>query len=224
MEPARTTRSNLKRVALYALILTAFVMVSAVVVVLLSDDTPPTAEEAFPEPVILNLERRPNFVFPVAARTYDLSLNQFVDRFARVCMEGRYTDFRLLLSRRRPPILPPRFESNFNALKRVRIRAIEQMPAVPDVEGQVYLMSAEYELEDHAVRAGERVKEIHVALTQEEGAWRIGPIPSDALERLRVHQAQATSQPVESPGENPKGAAAPEAPRATANRPVRIDS
>jgi hypothetical protein len=146
-------------------------------------------EEAFPEPVILDLEKRPNFVFPVSSRTYDLSLNRFVDRFSRVCMQGRYSDFRLMLSRTRPPILPPRFESNFNALKSVRILQIERLPDIPNVVGPVYLMNAQYELEDFAVKGGKSVRQVQVAITREDGDWRIGPIPTDALEQLRAYQA-----------------------------------
>lgn len=186
-------RPSTKRLVLYALILLAFTMVSAVGFVLLTEDPILTEDEAFIEPVILNMEQRPEFVFPLSARTYDLSLNRFVDRFARVCMQGKYSDFRLMLSSRRPPILPPRFESNFNALKQVRILGIEKLPDIPDVVGPIYLMSAEYELQDYAIRGGEAVRQVQVAITREDGNWCLGPIPQEALERLRAYRATQTT-------------------------------
>lgn len=221
MASAIRSSPTFRRVALYGLILLALTFVSAVVFVLATDRPTIADDEAFPEPVILDLERRPHFVFPVSARTYDLSLNRFVDRFARVCMQGKYSDFRLMLSRSRPPILPPRFESNFNALKNVRILQIERLPDVPQVEGPVYLMNAQYELEDFAVKGGKSVRQVQVAITREDGDWRIGPIPHDALEQLRAFQAnQAAKSPTTSrPQVNTSSDALPSA----ANRPARLD-
>lgn len=223
----RNYRPTIKRIALYALILMAFTLVSAVGFVLLTEEPILTEEQAFPEPVILNPEKRPHFDFPVSARTYDLSLNRFVDRFARVCMQGKYSDFRLMLSRRRPPILPPRFESNFNALKQVRILGIEKLPEVPDAPGPIYLMSAEYELQDYAVRGGEQVRQVQVAITREEGDWCLGPIPQEALERLRAYRSQqSTTQAAEAATAEDSDASSESesSPKTTANRPLRIDS
>lgn len=211
---------TLKRFGLYGLILLAFFFVSAVVFVLVTEERVLTEDEAFPEPVILDAENSPEFEFPVAARTYDLSLNRFVDRFARVCREGKYSDFRLMLSSRRPPILPPRFESNFNALKRVKILDIEKMPEMPETPGPVYVMTTEYELEDFAAKTGEAVKRVSVAIAKEEGEWRLGPIPGEAIERLRAYRFRsATTQP--SDDATPSTS---EESKAVANRPARIDS
>lgn len=220
---------TLRRFALYGLILLALVMLSAVVFVFASDERTLTAEEAFPEPVVLSAEKRPRFVFPISARTFDLSLNRFVDRFARVCMEGKYSEFRLMLSRRRPPILPDRFESNFNALRRVTIQSIDQAPVTPGQEGPLYLMTAQYELEDYAVRGGEKIKQVVVGIAHEEGQWRLGPIPSEAIDQLRALKGSPASMPSDdgpvtgddSP-ESPSDDSAP--PTAAANRPARIDS
>jgi hypothetical protein len=211
-----------RRLGLYFLILLALSLISMVVFVLATDRPLPSEEELFPEPVILNPEKRPSFVFPVAARTYDLSQNRFVDRFARVCMEGKYSEFRLLLSRHQPPMLPPRFESNFNALKQIRIQSIEKLPPVKDVEGPVYLMTAEYSLEEYAVRRGEAVKRAQVAIAREDGEWRLGPIPSDSMDLLRAYRA---SQEAERQGEVPDASDVAVKPptRPSANRPASLD-
>jgi hypothetical protein len=216
---------SLRRFGIYGLILTAFFFVSAVVFVLITEERVLTEEEAFPEAVILDAENSPEFGFPVAARSFDLSLNRFVDRFARVCREGKYSDFRMMLSSRHPPILPPRFESNFNALKRIKILDIEKMPTLPDSTGDVFVMSAEYELEDFAAKTGETVKQVQVAIAKEEGQWRLGPIPSEAVERLRAYRAQlATSQPGQDASPDAQPASATPDGKAVANRPARIGS
>jgi hypothetical protein len=226
------TQPALRRFGLYGLILLALALVSGVIFVLVTDSSVLTVAEAFPEPVILNPEKRPHFIFPESLRTYDLSLNQFVDRFARVCMEGKYSEFRLMLSKNRPPILPARFESNFNALKEVRILGLEKLPDLPATTGPVYVMKAAYDLQDFAVRRGERTKQVHVAIAQEDGQWRIGPIPREAMARLRAYE-QGKSQPAEKPdvvgqpgtpstrSDTPSPAPAP---RTAANRPMRLDS
>lgn len=221
MAVAIRSTAAFRRFALYGLILLALTFVSAVVFVIATDRPSLAEDEAFPEPVILDMERRPNFIFPVSARTYDLSLNQFVDRFARVCMQGKYSDFRLMLSRRRPPILPPRFESNFNALKNVRILEIEALPPVPGVEGSVYLMNAEYELEDFAIKGGKSKRDVQVAITREDGEWRIGPIPHEALERLRIYQNM--QKPASAATSAPADAVSSDVPHTAANRPARLD-
>lgn len=223
------TQPALKRFGLYGLILLALALVSGVIFVLASENSVLTVSDAFPEPVILDREKRPHFLFPEAARTFDLSLNEFVDRFARICMAGQYSDFRLMLSTKRPPILPPRFESNFNALKEVRILGLDKLPEAPGVPGPVYIMKAAYDLQDYAVRRGERTRQVHVAISKEDGHWRIGPIPHEAIARLRAYQ-QTQSQPAEvdvteeatpptSSGPGEMNAPA----RTSANRPMRLD-
>jgi hypothetical protein len=229
MTPPRT-QPALRRFGLYGLILLALALVSGVIFILVTEDSVLTVAEGFPEPVILDPEKRPHFVFPESARTYDLSLNQFVDRFARACMSGKYSDFRLMLSTKRPPVLPQRFESNFNALKEVRILGIEKLPEVPDIVGPVYLMQAAYDLQEYAVRRGERTKQVHVAIAQEDGQWRIGPIPHDALMRWKARQA-ALSQPAEesdivteAPPARPRPTKGSPPARSAANQPRRLDS
>jgi hypothetical protein len=216
---------SFRRVGFYALILLAVVMVSAVVAVMIMEDPLLAEADAFPSPVVLNPEKRPNIVFPESVRTPDLSLNRFVDRFARVCVQGKYPDLRLMLSSRSgDPLVARRFESMFNALKQVRILALEKMPTVPDVEGPVYLMKAEYVLEDFAVSKARKTELVRLAIAREEGNWRIGPIPRSVLARLEAYRA-STSQP-DGEGVPTTGpvttAPALETLKAGANRPVTI--
>jgi hypothetical protein len=214
-------------------VLLAVLLVTAVAVVLLTEDEFLDAEDVFPEVVILDEENRPDFVFHESARSYDLSLNRFVDRFARVCMEGRYSDFRLMLSSRSGgPIVARRFESMFNALKQVRILSLEKhvidperLPDFPGFDGVIYVMVAEYDLEDYAVLGHEPTERRQLAIAKENGVWRIGPIPSDLLALRQRGVAAATTRPgtgdVSGTGEE---SGLPEPVKTSANRPARLGS
>ena len=223
----RLGRLSLRRMGFYALILLAVAMVSAVAMVTMMDDPLLAEADAFPNPIILNPEKRPNIVFPESVRTPDLSLNRFVDRFARVCVQGKYEDLRLMLSKRSgDPLVARRFQSMFNALKQVRIIALERLPAAPDVEGPVYLMKAEYVLEDFAVSKTRKTEQVRLGIAREDGSWRIGPIPRSIQAQLEAYQAGTTQPAGESVPDAAAVGAAPalETPKAGANRPVTIGS
>lgn len=170
-------------------------LAGTVVWVLGSEDALLHPDDVFPEPVIVPADKMPKFVFSDEVRTYDLSLNRFVDRFLRVCSEARYSEFRLMLSRRSgDPVLARRFEKMFIVLKEARIESVKRLPDVPEIDGPAYLLTATYDLEDHALRAQKVGHVVRLAISREEGEWRIGPIPADALARLRAYE-QAASQP-----------------------------
>ncbi|MBN2562211.1 MAG: hypothetical protein JXQ75_14905 [Phycisphaerae bacterium] len=217
---------NARRAGLIGLVALAVTMVSVVVVVMTTEDTMIDADEAFPDPVVVDPAKRPEFVFPESVRTFDLSLNRFVDRFARVCMDGKYSDFRLMLSSRAgDPIVASRFESMFNALKQVRILAIDKLSNVPGFDHPVYIMLAEYDVEDYAATEGKQSERRRLAIVKESGEWRIGPIPHNVLATLQaIHQPATQPAPAEGGplGSDGDDAQTPDTPRAAANRPVRL--
>ncbi len=220
---APRTKLPFRRFGLYLVVLLAFGLVGTVTWVLLTDELPFTAEDVFPEPVTVNLEKQPRFVFPEDLRTSDLSLNRFIDRFCRVCATAKYSEFKLMLSRR-ADFEPSRFESMFHALKQARILSLDALPPLPDFKGQVYVLKAEYDLEDWVTKPNKTGNVARLAIYQEEGEWRIGPIPHADLARLDTHQE---SQPPEDAAVVP-GAADPRSPalripRAAANQPARVD-
>ncbi len=217
----------LRRIGLAGLVALATVMVGAVVLVMLAEDRALDPDEVFPEPVVLDPAKRPEFDFPESVRTYDLSLNRFLDRFARVCTQGKYADFRLMLSSRAgDPIVARRFESMFHALKQVRILAIEELPLSLGLEEQVYIMLVEYDLEDYAANQGRQSEQRRLAITKEGGGWRIGPIPHEALAKLQARR-RAASRPAPTPDDESlspgQAVSAPALPAAAANQPAKLD-
>jgi hypothetical protein len=186
-----------RRFALYGLILLALALSSAVIFVLVTDEPALTSDEAFPSQVVLDPEKHPRLVFPEQIRSYNLEVNRFIDRFARVCLGGDYFEFRMMLSRKQPPILPDRFESNFSAVKEIRITHLEKLPPMPQADAPLYLMQVEYELNDFAVKKGERTKQVTAAILKEEGEYRLGPLPSGAAEKLAAYRAQKAKEEAE---------------------------
>jgi hypothetical protein len=214
---------TLKRFVLYGLILLGLALASAVIFVIATDEEMLASEDAFPEPVVLDPEKHPTFVFPEDIRSYNLEVNRFIDRFARVCLQGKYSEFRLMLSQKRPPMLPDRFESNFAALKQIRILRLEKLPPLPQADAPLYIMHAEYELNDFAVKKGERTRHVMAAILKEDGEYRLGPLPSGAVEKLAAFKAQQlketttvpTSQSSITPASSPST-------NVVTNRPARI--
>jgi len=225
--PRRTSPS--RRFGLVGLLVLSLGLVGMVVWVLGSDDPLLHPKDVFPEPVIVPDDKKPRFVFADEVRTYDLSLNRFVDRFLRVCSEAKYSEFRLMLSRRSgDPVLAQRFEKMFIVLKEARIESVKRLPDVPEIQGPAYLLTATYDLEDHALKAKKTGHVVRLAISREEGEWRIGPIPAQALARLRAYE-QATSRPageeeVAAPDAGESKTPVSDAPKAAANRPARLDS
>ncbi|MFH1420007.1 MAG: hypothetical protein ABII12_17165 [Planctomycetota bacterium] len=223
-----------RRFGFIGLVVLSVVMVTTAGVVMMSEDPPLTGEDAFGDGVIIDPLKRPDIDFPETVRTFNLSLNRFVDRFARVCMEGKYSDLRLMLSKRGgDPLVARRFETMFNALKQVRILSLEELPEVPDLESPAYLMSAEYVLEPYATGKGRDTEVIRLAIAMEDGEWRIGPVPRELLalldaykERLGEGSAGGDTTPEQTSGDQPSTSTKPDThtTRPAANRPARIGS
>jgi len=217
-----------RRLGLIGLVLLAAGLLTTVAVVVITDDAYTNADGAFPEPVFVDPEKRPRFVFPDEVRTYNLSLNQFIDRFFRVCSEGKYSEFRLMLA---TTVLPKRFESMFNALKTAQILSIRKLPELPDIPGPVYVLTARYNLEDYATRKQAAGSVIRLGIKKENGQWRIGPIPRAAIARLEAFERSTTkstglsdNSPEGKQSSNPAEPPKSGAPKAAANRPARIES
>lgn len=202
---------TLHRLAFLALVLVALTLVSIVASVLLTGEPPISEDDRFPEVVAPNFEKRPGFRFPESLRTTDLSLNRFIDRFARVCLEGRYSEFRLMQTRRTDPLPPERFESMFNALKDIHVLRLEPGPPIAGMSDRVWILDATYELEDFADPRKERKRNVTLAIAKEDGEWRLGPISDRARrgetpasgpapsEQDRAHEADAPPTGADAP-------------------------
>lgn len=194
--PADPHPSRARNPLLYLAIVAALLVSTVVYVVTRSDDGAYSTAEAFPETVITDAENAPDFDFPDALRSTDLDLNRFVDRFFRICSQGKYSEFKLMYTNRPgQEISPERFESTFNVLKSARITQLRPLPALPQFEGPTWLLVAEFDLEDYAPTQRKKGNVIRLAIGQEDDRWRLlGPVTKDALDQIEAYEAALQSK------------------------------
>ena len=148
----------------------------------------------------IDTTKAPAFVFPTTSRSYDPSLNAFIDRFARACLSGKYSEFRLLFTRRLEPPSDRAFVSMFNACREIRIVSVDKLPELKQIPSPAYRLVAEYDLHTYAVKHGTPTRRIQVAVYKENGEWVVAPLPRGSAEQLDL-LLQGTTQPANADGE-----------------------
>ncbi len=182
---------------LLVLILLASGLLTVVAYVLATgESTEPWEEEARVSEPEIDTSKAPGFVFPTTARSYDPSLNAFIDRFARACLSGKYSEFRLLFTRRLEPPSDRAFVSMFNACREIRIVSVDKLPELKQIPSPAYRLVAEYDLHSFAVKHGTPTRRIQVAVYKENGEWVVAPLPRGSAEQLDQLLA-GTTQPAE---------------------------
>lgn len=220
------TQPRVRQFALYGVILLALALVSSVIFVLMSDDPIYSSEELF-APVVLVADKQPKFDFPEELRSTDLSVNEFIDRFFRLCAQANYPEVRLLLSQRSGESLPPnRFERMFNAMKEARIKNLREFPDPTNPGERAYILYAEYDLEAHAAKQQKEGNPVRLLIFKDQGQWRLGPVSRDLVAKVEAYDAaqaqpatapSGDSEPVQNEDESPRR------PGVVANRPMKVD-
>lgn len=177
---------------LFILAVIAAVLGTTVVVVIMRDEGPVySSGEVFQEDVHPDPELKPKFEFPDELRTTDLEVNRFIDRFFRICGEGKYSEFKLMYTSQPGKEIPPaRFESTFNVLKEARITQLRRLPDLKQLEGPTWLVVAEFDLEDYATMKKKEGNTIRLVVGKEDGRLKIRPITRDAVEQIEAHEAR----------------------------------
>ncbi|MCB9855916.1 MAG: hypothetical protein H6818_09545 [Phycisphaerales bacterium] len=178
---------------LFLLAVAAVVLGTTVVVVVMRDEDPDySTEDIFPEVVHPDPELIPKFKFPDELRTTDLEVNRFIDRFFRICGEGKYSEFKLMYTSQPGQEIPPaRFESTFNVLKEARITQLRRLPDLKQFEGPTWLIVAEFDLEKKIAAVNEYAGNvIRLVVGKEGGRLKIRPITRDAVEQIEAHEAR----------------------------------
>ncbi len=182
-----------RRAGLLALVMLAIGLLVVVFYVLVSEQTADEldVEITLTEPPV-DTSRPPAFTFPTTMRTYDTSLNAFVDRFARACLTGRYSEVRKLFTRRIEPPSDKAFVTMFNAVRSLRIESLDRLPPLKSFDGPVYRLVAECTLQDFAVKHGPPTRRVQVGIIQENGDWALTPLPRGSAEQLDALLSGAT--------------------------------
>ena len=124
-------------------------------------------------------------VFPESLYVEDASVNAFVRRAMDVCARGEYEPFRLLWSAREEPLHRDEFETGWQAVEEIRIRALEQVMLAADDPADdaggirpAYAVFAEVQL-DPSLPAGqdEPARDVVLMIVSEHAEWRLGHAP-----------------------------------------------
>src|SRR5438105_961417 len=135
--------SRLARYALYALVVLALAMVSTVAYVLITgDERERITNDADPSPPLPEFNSPPTLVFPERLRTYDSSLNRFIDHFIRATLEGHYNDFRQMWTRRLDPVSSEKYLRIWKVVREVRVVDVRPLRKA-DGTIEAYLIGAE---------------------------------------------------------------------------------
>ncbi len=138
----------------------------------------PQTEAAKQEPAELLL-------FPDEVRVADPSVNEFVERAMVGCASGDYDRFRLLWSVREDPLPRDDYLEGWQAVQRIKIRAVKRVMLSPDPKlgrekpEAAYAILADVAL-DPTRPAGRREPNRQVVLTviREQMAWRLASAPA----------------------------------------------
>lgn len=144
-----------------------------------------------PPPTLPTYEFAPD----VEARYPDVAA--FVKEFLTTCLAGRYSEYRLLVSRRRNPESENRFRAIYHAIRSVVVESIEAVEH-EELPSPCYLVVSRVELDParrDALRVGSR--EIAILVFQEDGVWRMLPAPAD------LQPGRPESQPSSNAAEPP---------------------
>ncbi len=133
-------------------------------------------EEAQPENLL---------VFPPSLYVEDASVNDFLRRAMHVCVRGEYDAFRLLWSAREDPLARAEFETGWQAVQQIRIRALQRVRLATDdtAKGtvstrEVYALLADVQL-DPSLPAGQQEsrRDVVLMILREHDEWRLGNAP-----------------------------------------------
>ncbi len=134
------------------------------------------AEEAQPENLL---------VFPPSLYVEDASVNDFLRRAMHVCVRGEYDAFRLLWSAREDPLARAEFDTGWQAVQQIRIRALQRVRLATDdaAKGaastrEVYAVLADVQL-DPSLPAGQQEprRDVVLMILREHDEWRLGNAP-----------------------------------------------
>lgn len=191
------------------------------------DESAPT-----PLPSVVEPEHKPErLVFPAELRVEDDSVNEFVDRAMRTIAQGEYEPFRALWSVRRDPPSSADFEKGWQAVRSIRVLALEKVviaaepnqrttaspdevplrdappgdaSRAPEAEHS-YALLAEIALDPKSpATRGEPIRDIVLVMIREQGNWRLVRAPK-ALSNWLLERAGKSQNGGDLPSPTPTG-------------------
>jgi hypothetical protein len=147
-------------------------------------DLPPIAEE-YPE------VPRPAVSFPPECRQKDATLNKFIQDALTICHRGDYDAFRQLFGTAYEPTSELDFKDVWSNVADITVCQVHADKRDPP---RYYVVFAKVRLRK-ADKKDRREREIPIMVFQEGGRWRLGPAPSEVIDRMRAAASQPATDP-----------------------------
>lgn len=169
----------MQRIGLNALIALAVLLVGTVGYVVFTG-----RERAWAEPddfsrsddPVVPLDKAPVIEFPESQRTYDVTLNRFLDRFIRTTREGRYGEFRTMWTRDLDPVSAESYQKIWSNVRAVRIKQVVRAPKREGITIDAYVIEAEVEIAPESGHApSELNRTIRMLAIREGDDWVFAP-------------------------------------------------
>lgn len=153
-----------------------------------------TLPDAPPEPAAPEAPAHtaPLLDFPQALHVADPSVNDFIRSAMTTAAAGRYDDFRLLWSAREEPLSREEYHQGWEAVRHVRLRALEKIVIAPDVapaDGpapDMYAAYVEVTLDPRHRAAREKPqREAILVMVREQDRWTLMRAPKSVRDWLR---------------------------------------
>jgi len=150
-------------------------------------DLPPLAVENPQEP-------QPTVLFAPECRQEDATINKFIQDALTICHRGDYDAFRQLFGMAYEPTSESDFKRVWSNVAKIVVHRVhaddkQDSPRYYVVFAKVRLRTAD--------RENRLERDIPILVFQERGQWRLGPAPSEVIDRIRAAASQPATEPAD---------------------------
>jgi len=143
-------------------------------------------------------------VFPSALRVSDESVNAFVERAMAACSTGNYDEFRRLWSAQRDPLPRGEFEQGWQAVKTIRVRALQKIILAQTAESDAkpesvsdqdaYILLTDLSLDPkHPAGQDQPEREAALLIVRERDQWCLTKAPKQVRDWVKEHFVSETA-------------------------------
>lgn len=140
--------------------------------------------------------------FPEDLNAKDPSVNDFVTHAMLTATSGDYDAFRLLWSAREEPMPREEFLQGWDAVRQVRVRALQQIVIAPDSAPadiprvEMYAVYVEVSLDpEHRAAKEKPQREAILVMVREQDRWALMRAPKDVRDYMRGKMNKPTDEP-----------------------------
>ncbi len=137
---------------------------------------------------------RPTYSIEPSLRRAFPHVTTFVEAFLQTCLAGDYEGYRSFVSRYAEPESPDRFNAIYNAIRSVRVVAIDPLPHGGPQRQQAWRVVTHVKFDPaSAIHLRRRNNRFALLVFREQQRWRMMPAPSHLQPRTRPASRPSTT-------------------------------